>query len=221
MTDTTRLYQEVRDGLERLDRIVADMAAAAAPLFRFPTRARYLALLSACYHYTRDNGRQLRRAADLAPNDDLREFFSDMADDEQDHYLLAEADLKAVGAQVAGPAQSAIIAFADYWYRICPADYFQFLGATFALESLAGYLRTQALAGLSVLGLRPRESRFIRTHLEADAEHGTRVAEMCTRYLPAQSADIISGAEVAAWYWTEGVDAFLALELAERTSDNS
>jgi len=215
MTDTTGVSHEVRAGLERLDGIVADMVAAATPLFQSPTRSHYSALLSACYHYTRDSGPQLRYAANLAPNEELRQFFAGMADDEQDHFRLAEADLDALGVRLTDQTPAAITAFADYWYRIGAVDYFQFLGATYVLENLAGCVRTHAVASMVGLRLQPRQSRFIRTHLDADVEHGARVAGNCARYLPTNSEDIVAGAEATVLYWKEGVRAFLASEPAD------
>ena len=83
-----------------------------APRSRFssaPSLARYRATLSACYFYTRESGRQLQRAADLAPNGELRAFFAHMAEEERDHYWLAEADLATSGFGMNGRAPAAVV----------------------------------------------------------------------------------------------------------------
>jgi len=199
-------------GLQRLQQICAQMAAAAAPLFESPTTGRYKATVSACYHYTRDSGRQLRRAADLAPDETLQRFFAELADDEREHYLLADADLAAFGVRVSGHVPPAIIAFADWWYAVPRERYFQFVGATFVLENLADRLRERTAAALAALGLGPERSRFVRTHLADDEEHGRRVAEICEAYLATAESDIVAGAETAARFWSDGVRDFLTEE---------
>jgi hypothetical protein len=198
--------------MQRLQQICAQIAVAAGKLFESPTISRYKAAVSTCYHYTRDSGPQLQRAADLAPDEDLRRFFAELADDERNHYRLAEADLAAFGVQVNRRVPPAVVAFAGWWYAIPTDRYFQLLGATYVLENLADRLRERTAAALAALGLGPERSRFVRTHLAADEEHGRRVAEMCEAYLPRAESDIVAGAETAARFWSEGVREFLAAE---------
>jgi hypothetical protein len=199
---------EVRGTLAKLDRIAQDMAEATLPLLAAVTPEQYRSILSLCYHYTLPSGAQLERAAELAPEEDLREFFASMADEEREHFRLAEADLAAMGSAVRG-GPDVVVRFADYWNGITTANYFEFLGATFVLENVAGRLREQALAALAAMGLTRRQSRFVTTHLEADAEHGARVRDYCARYANRHGPTLIAGARNAARYWEEGAESLL------------
>lgn len=202
MTDTNG---EVGHWLSRLDAIAAAIADAAGPLLGSASVPHYRALLSACYHYTRDSGRQLERAAALAPTDELRDFFAEMADDERDHYRLAEADLAALGGSVDAAVPAAVADFAAYWNAVARDDFFELLGATHVLENLADRLREPALAALARLGVGRRQSRFVLTHLEADAEHGRRVAGVCACHLPEHGPAMLRGAEAAARFAARAV----------------
>jgi hypothetical protein len=135
----------------------------------------------------------------------LRQFFTEMAADEQGHYRLAEADLAAFGLDASGPVPRAVGDFAAYWNANTPERYFEFLGATYVLENLAGYLRDQTVAALEAIGLALPQARFILTHLEADEDHGRRVAVFCKHYLPKQGEAILDGARAAARFWAGGV----------------
>src|ERR1051325_1208529 len=86
--------------LARLDAIAGKMTEAIGPLLESVTPETYRAVLSVCFHYTRSSGAQLERAAELAPTDELHDFFADMAEEERNHYRLAEADLAAFGESV-------------------------------------------------------------------------------------------------------------------------
>jgi Iron-containing redox enzyme len=197
---------EVRGILAELDRIAAEMTVATLPLLVSVTPARYRSILSLCYHYTRASGAQLERAAELAPDDDLREYFASMADEERNHFRLAEADLAAMGGAVHTSRPIAVDRFADYWNGITSAKYFEFLGATHVLENIAGRLRDHVVAAVAALGLSRRQSRFARTHLEADVEHGARVRELCARYADGCGPALIAGAQAAAHWWMEGAE---------------
>jgi hypothetical protein len=183
---------------------------ATLPLLESVTPERYREVVSICYHYTRASGTQLERAAALAPNEDLRAFFAEMAEEESDHFRLAEADLAALGSGIEEGRPAAVQRFEEYWNGIGRANFFEFLGATYVLENLAGRLREGTLAALAGLGLTRRQSRFVLTHLEADVEHGERVAELCARYAPERGPELVAGAEAAAGYWLEGMQEFLA-----------
>jgi len=201
---------ESRRALERLDGIVAAMADAVTPFLESMTPERYRDILSVCYHYTRASGAQLERAAELAPDEELRAFFVAMADEERDHFRLAEADLAAMGGVVRESPIESVVRFADYWNGIAGSRAFEFLGATYVLENLAGRLREAALSTLAVLGLGRRQCRFVATHLEADAEHGLVVAELCARHAHDQGPAMIAGGEAALWYWREGAQSLFA-----------
>jgi hypothetical protein len=181
------------------------MADATAPLLNAMTPERYRAILSVCYHYTLPSGAQLERAAELAPTDELRTFFSAMADEERDHFRLAEADLAAMGGTVRSGRPAAVNRFTDYWIAVTRASTFEFLGATYVLENLADRLRDCALETVAALGLTRRQSRFVLTHLEADVEHGRAVAELCARHSADQGRAMIAGAEAALASWLLGV----------------
>ena len=179
MEGTIERGVEVRGTLAELDRIAADMTEVTLPLLASVTPERYRSILSLCFHYTRASGAQLERAAKLAPDDDLRVFFASMADEERNHFRLAEADLASMGSAVHTSRPTAVDRFADYWNGITSANYFEFLGATYVLENIAGRLRDRHCAALAAMGLTRRQSRFVLAHLEADAEHGARARELC------------------------------------------
>jgi hypothetical protein len=195
--------------LARLDAIAGKMTEAIVPFLEAVTPETYRAVLSVCFHYTRTSGTQLERSAELAPSDDLHDFFAAMAEDERHHYRLAEADLAAFGESVSACRPAAVDRFADYWNAITHSNYFEFLGATYVLENLAEQLREQVARAMAVLGLNRRQSRFVRTHLEADVEHGQRIAKFCARYGPEHATEILAGAEAASRYWADGVRMFL------------
>jgi heme oxygenase-like protein len=205
MRGTIERGADASDCLERLDGIVAAMADAVTPLLQTMTPERYRGLLSVCYHYTLPSGAQLQRAAELAPTEDLRVFFAAMAEEERDHFRLAEADLAAMGGMVRSGRPAAVDRFANYWNAITRARAFEFLGATYVLENLADRLRERALETVAALGLTRRQSRFVLTHLEADAEHGRAVADLCAHHAADRGRAMIAGAEAARSFWLLGV----------------
>jgi hypothetical protein len=200
------------DALAPLQAIVGQMATEAAPLFEHPTLARYRAVLSACYFYTRRSGEQLSRAALSAPTAQLRSFFETMAREEGWHFHLAERDISGVQAQVLPSPPAAVISFAEYWDSIPPERFFEYLGATFVLENLAGQVATRVRAALDQLGLEPHQTRFLLTHLEADDDHGRQIADLCRAFFPQHRDDILAGARAAARYWAAGVQTFLSTD---------
>ena len=115
MESTIEHGVDVRGTLAGLDRIAAGMAEATVPYLRSVTPELYTSILSLCYHYTRASGAQLERTAALAPDEELREFFASMSDEERDHFRLAEADLAALGGAVHPGRPTAVERFAEYW----------------------------------------------------------------------------------------------------------
>jgi hypothetical protein len=55
-------------------------------------RQVYMNFLNLMYHYTKRSKAQLEKAASVSHNDELRNHFHQMAEEERNHYLLAEND---------------------------------------------------------------------------------------------------------------------------------
>lgn len=163
--------------------------------------ARYVAFLAVMVHYTRRSGDRLRHAAATATDPRLREFFAELADDEQDHWRLAAADLSALGAAASDEQPAEVAAFEQFWWGIGAADEQAFLGALYVLERVGGHLQAPARAALGRLGLTKQQARFVLVHLEVDEDHGAR-AEVLVRELgPRGDPALVRGAREAMAHW--------------------
>lgn len=187
--------------LTRLTEIPATMARSVAAWLPAVDEARYVAFLDAMVHYTRGSGARLRRAAALAVDPALREFFAALADDEQDHWRLAEADLAAFGRTPDATAPPEVAAFEAFWAGIGVADELMFLGALYVLERVGGHLQAAVRPALGRLGLDRRRARFVLVHLEVDEDHGARAEALCRELGPRDPATLLRGAEAAASHW--------------------
>lgn len=190
-----------------LDTLTREMAEALRPHLAVLDRDGYARFLDAMVHYTRGSGERLRHAAELAPTEELRGFFSELAEEESPHYKLAEADLVALGRSPSATPSAGIAAF-HRWF-MASHDATDWLGALYVLENVAGHLATDVPPQLVRLGLSRSEARFVLAHLTADVAHGasTRAhAEAASR----RGGDLVPSARFAAEFWVKmHVDAFV------------
>lgn len=185
-----------------IEQMPASMARTVAAWLPDVDRARYVAFLDMMVHYTRRSGDRLRHAAAVATTPALREFFAELAGDEQDHWRLAAADLSALGCAASDAVPEEVAAFERFWSGVAAADQLAFLGALYVLERVGGHLQGPARAALGRLGLSKQQARFILVHLEVDADHGAR-AESLVRELGPDEPSLVRGATAAMGHWLD------------------
>jgi Iron-containing redox enzyme len=178
------------------------MAQRIRPLYHAPTRALYVAYLQQMAAYTRFAGEELRHAARLSEGKPvLQEMFLALADEEESHHLLAEADLRALAVPLALESSVSVIAYRTYWNSVPSTRAWCFAGALYALENVAAHAGPEALKALSPLQLEPSETRFVRAHLAADDAHGERLRRCCSAGMSDHEEDIVAGAKCASELW--------------------
>ena len=180
-----------------------------SPLFIAPTLPRYQRYLSTMVHYTRNSEDELRRAAQLMDSPSLRPLFDQLAPRGSSHFRLAEADLEALEVPLENYADeipSAVVDLRTYWNTVTCARAFEYLGALWALENVARWLKQDAQACLASLRFKdqplgPRHTRFVATHLAADDDHGALMTTACRQHAPNHGEAIRTGAKRAAALW--------------------
>jgi heme oxygenase len=186
----------MNDSWHRLEALPAAMAEAVRPHLAIADLEGYLRFLDAMVHYTRGSGERLRHAAEHAPTEKLRTFFSGLAREEAGHHKLAEADLAALGRRPGDQLPDGLAAFHRGWMEArTPAAW---LGALYVLENVGGFLARDAAANLGRLKLGPRHVRFVMVHLEADVEHGADTADHARAEDPGA---LLAAGEAAAAFW--------------------
>jgi hypothetical protein len=182
-----------------LEQLPATMADAVRPLLGTADLAGYQRFLAAMAHYTRRSGQRLEHAARHADAAPLRQFFAQLAREESHHYRLAEADLATFGRVPTADVPAAVQEFHDCWMSAAsPAVW---LGALYVLENVGGHLQQAAMQNLGRLGLRAEQVRFVRVHLEADADHGRATAEHARLCAQTDGVALLSAATKAAAFW--------------------
>mgnify|MGYP000034035068 CR=1 FL=1 len=184
-----------------LDPLPAIMARTVAAWLPAVDRARYVAFLDMMVHYTRRSGDRLRHAAATATDPRLREFFAGLADEEQDHWRLAAADLAALGAAPSAGLPAEVAAFEAFWWGIEAAEEQAFLGALYVLERVGGHLQEPVRAALGRLGLTKQQARFVLVHLEVDGDHGARAEELVRALAGQGDPALVRGAREAMAHW--------------------
>lgn len=188
--------------LARLSQIPVETARIVARAHDGITTDEYKTFLNTMYHYTLRSRERLERAAALSPHDDLREFFRELASEEASHYMLAEADLKAMdGELVRDRRPPSVEAFEQYWAEISDREFAKFLGALYVLESVGEHLKQEAAVNMASLKLTKLQARFVLVHLKEDVEHGSRTRALCEKYFATHEADILAGADEASRHW--------------------
>jgi Iron-containing redox enzyme len=161
--------------------------------------ARYQRFLDHMVHYTRGSAARLLHAAAHAPAP-LQPYFRALAADERGHHRLAEADLASFGLAVSPAPLAAVVAFDRAWRDFTAPGW---LGALFALESVAQHLAPDAARELARLGLAHDQARFVVVHLQADVEHGAAAADHVAAMAPGDRATALAAARIAAEFWIE------------------
>lgn len=191
--------------MEELTTIPLHMADRVRALLPEVTLAGYQRFLDHMVHYTRGSEARLLHAAEHAPAA-LQPYFRELAADERSHYKLAEADLEAFGlATTTGPLP-AVEAFDRAWRTFAAPGW---LGALYALESVAQHIAADAGKHLARLQLGKEHARFIFVHLQADVEHGHDAADRVGALAPEERAAALAAARIAGEFWIElHADAF-------------
>jgi hypothetical protein len=189
--------------LAAIRRIPAQMADKVRAWLPQINEARYLSFLDMMFHYTRKSGERLRHAATQSTHPALRSYLSALADDEQSHYRLAEADLAAFARRPSEEVPAEVARFHQFWSGIKPSQQAAYLGALLSLEGVAAHLGADATRALGGLGLGKQQARFILVHLEADAEHGAQAEALAEELFAIDPVSLAFGAEEAGRFWVE------------------
>ncbi len=187
----------------QLSAVPVQMAQEVAQWLPVATVASYQDFLNMMYHYTLGSEDRLRGAAKLTPDEGLRAFYLELADEEAFHFELARQDLAAFGRQPRDETPAEVARFEAFWQSIGSEDHAAHLGALYALESVASHLAQKAVAELGRLKLGPKEARFVLVHLEADEEHGSMCQAHCQRVGAVDPESLLRGARSAAGFWVE------------------
>ncbi|MEO7735380.1 MAG: ferritin-like fold-containing protein [Kofleriaceae bacterium] len=163
------------------------------------TLARYQRFLDHMVHYTRGSEARLLHAAEHAPAP-LHPYFRELAADERSHYRLAEADLASFGLAASHAPLPAVEAFDRAWRDFTAPGW---LGALFALESVAQHIAADAARHLARLELAKDQARFVFVHLQADVEHAAGASEHVTTLTPTDRAAALAAARIAGEFWIE------------------
>lgn len=187
--------------IDALAAVPRSMGASVRVVYENPSRERYVRFLNLMVHYTRFAGEELRSAASVTSNGELRALFEDLAREEHGHHRLAEADLRGLGESVDQSVPDSVLAYRSYWASLGENDEWKFLGVLYALENVARFAGEDAWRSLGSLALSPEQSRFVRVHIQADEAHGHEVARCCERFLGEHGGDILVGARCGAELW--------------------
>jgi hypothetical protein len=186
----------VTDELAAIPVHMADRMRAVLPAV---TLAGYQRFLDHMVHYTRGSEARLVHAADHA-GAALAPYFRELAADERSHHKLAEADLAAFGlAPSAGPLPL-VEEFDRAWRGFATPGW---LGALYALESVASHIAADAAKNLARLALGKEHARFVFVHLQADVEHGNDAAARVAALPPADRAAAVAAARLAGDFWID------------------
>jgi hypothetical protein len=190
---------------ERLRALTKQAADCVRPRLAGADRDGYLSFLNAMYHYTRHSGEKALKAERDCPAAaaDLRAFFAHMHREERGHYLLAEADLGALGFGLDPATPAPVAAFDAYWESIRPEDYLAYVGALVVFENIAGHVGADVAAFVRRLGLAKTQCRWLNVHVEADEQHGREALALGEKYLAADAGAVLAGAERACALWID------------------
>ncbi len=183
------------DELRTIPQRMADQVRELLPAV---TLDRYQRFLDHMFHYTRGSGARLDWAAAHADAEPQRAYFAALARDEAHHYRLAEADLTAFGRTPSPTPPAAVIDFDARWRQWTASGW---IGALYALESVAEHLAADTQRHLGRLGLGRDQARFVLVHLTADVGHGAMTAAQLDAALVADPHQVMAAARSAADFW--------------------
>jgi hypothetical protein len=203
MTPTQMTNDAHLADIDRLQALARKAAAAVRTRLARADREGYLRFLNGMYHYTRGSGDKTLRAMKACPTPDLRAWFEHMYREERGHYLLAEADLHALGYDVQPATPPAVARFNDWWNGVDPLQFTAWVGALVVFENVANHAADEVVAMVKRLGLAKKESRWLLVHVEADQGHGAEALDVARRYLAVDRASLLAGAEKACALWID------------------
>jgi len=186
--------------LEEIPRAVARRLARALEQL---DRPGYVRFLNAMYHYTKGSATKIQDVVKASHHEDVTAFFERLEGEEDSHYKLAEADLKAMGLGVESEPPPAVMRFNASWRELSSLGCYAYLGAVYVFENIAQHLQGSGRNPLDRLGLDRKQTRWMRVHLEVDLEHGAAVAELCQRYFAVDPELMLRGARMAAHAWLD------------------
>lgn len=189
---------------DKLDTYTKNAAETIIAAFAEADLDQYKHFLNSMYHYTLHSGERLQYAASCAETADLKAFYQKLADDEESHYRLAEADLAEFGEPVdpenpPDPVQR----FHAYWQSLGEGHSSAYLGVLYVAENIARFVKTSVVDMFPKIPLTRAQTRFVRVHAEVDLEHGAEVQEMCTHYMDEYEDVITDAAKHMARFWVE------------------
>ncbi len=187
--------------LKEIEAVPQHMAAEVAKLLPKATLESYIDFLDMMYHYTLGSEGRLLHAMKLTSNEELKELYHHLSEEEVDHYELALADLKSFGKEPEKETPGVVEDFQKYWESISAENSYEYLGAVYALESVADHIAGKAKQELARLGLNNTNATFVLVHLEADEEHGGLCHKLCADQGAEQSEATLRGAQEAAKFW--------------------
>lgn len=188
---------------DRLDAITRDAARTIIGCFREADLDSYKHFLDSMYHYTLNSGERLEFAAAHAEGE-LKAFYQHLAEDEESHYVLAEADLREFGEEVDPSSPPAPVRrFHEYWQSLAAVHPCAWLGVLYVAENIAKFADTGVLEMFPKLQLTKAQTRWLRVHAEVDLEHGAEVQDMCARYMGEHEQLITDAAAQMGRFWVE------------------
>ena len=189
------------DKLEGYTKQAADTIFAS---FAAADLAMYKHFLNSMYHYTLNSGERLQFAAQIAETADLKEFYQELADDEESHYMLAKADLEEFGETVDpdNPPEP-VQRFHEYWKSLAGQHASAYLGVLYVAENVAKHVPGKVIDLFPKLQLTKAQTRWLRVHAEVDLEHGAEVQEMCAQYMDNYENVITDAAKKMSQFWID------------------
>jgi hypothetical protein len=190
------LARAVDDACARLRVLLR--AAAAAGL----QRDQYARYLSFQHHLTRGVQQHffaVAAHASLADRRPLREFLFRFGLEEEPHFRVAAADLRALGAEPLSPPVEVDLWW-SYFDRVVVARPFVRLGATAVLENLGPGTAEESRQLLQHAPFLTAETtRFLVIHRHEALPHGDQILDALAAAAPTaeEMADLLRGAEVA------------------------
>jgi rubrerythrin len=189
---------------DKLDSYTKKAADTIFASFREADLDMYKHFLNSMYHYTLHSGERLEFAARVAETDELKAFYKELADDEESHYRLAQADLEEFGDKVdpENPPEP-VQRFHEYWRSLAKQHSSAYLGVLYVAENIAKYVTGPVLDMFPKLQLTKAQTRWLRVHAEVDLEHGAEVQEMCARYMDNYEHVITDAAKKMSQFWID------------------
>lgn len=204
---------------DKLDTYTRNAAETIFARFKEADIGMYKHFLNSMYHYTLHSGERLQFAASNAETLELKEFYQKLADDEESHFRLAEADLAEFGQAVdPNNPPNPVQRFHDYWQSLANGHSSAYLGVLYVAENIAKHVTTSVIDMFPKIQLNRAQTRFVRVHAEVDLEHGAEVQEIAARYMDKHEAAITSAAAQMARFWVEIMQEGLYGGSAPRTS---